>query len=201
MQTVQIGGAAFILGGIAAAALALMPTDPFRDCRTASVAGLDALGGHFALRTETGGLTTDSKLLDQPTLIYFGYTFCPDMCPLDNARNAEAAALLAEQGLNVQTVFVSVDPERDTLERLREYTNAFSDDLLGLTGTPAQIRGAADAFGVIYSIPEGGDEDYYLIDHSTLSYLTLPGHGVVDVVRRDDTPDDVAAKVGCYLNT
>lgn len=200
MQTVQIGGAAFILGGIAAAALALMPMDPFRDCRTASVAGLDRLGGHFALRTETGTLTTDSKLLERPTLIYFGYTFCPDLCPLDNARNAAAADMLTAQGLQVQTVFVSVDPVRDTPQRLHEYTDAFSEDLLGLTGTAAQVKGAADAFGVVYSVAEGANDAYYTVDHSTLSYLVLPGHGVVDVVRREDTADAVADKVGCYLS-
>ncbi|MEL7345860.1 MAG: SCO family protein, partial [Pseudomonadota bacterium] len=168
MQTVQIGGAAFILGGIAAAALALMPTDPFRDCRDARIAGLEDLGGPFALRTESGALITDSKLFEEPSLVYFGYTFCPDMCPLDNARNAEAAFLLADQGIKVQTVFVSVDPARDTLERLREYTDAFSEEMLGLTGTPDQIKGAADAYDVFYAIPQAqSDDDYYLIDHST----------------------------------
>lgn len=199
MRIYEIAGAAFLAGGLVAAGLTILPSDPYRDCRTERIAGLDELGGPFALMTETGALITDAKLFERPALVYFGYTFCPDICPLDNGRNAVAVDILAEQGVDVQPVFVSLDPKRDTLERLADYTDAFHDDLLGLTGRPDQIAGAAKAYGVLYDVPETDDE-FYLVDHSTHTYIVMPGNRVVDIIRREDGPEDAARKVGCYLS-
>ena len=80
------------------------------------------------------------QVFTKPSLLYFGYTFCPDVCPMDSARNAEAATLLAEQGKDVQTVFVTVDPKRDTPEVVADFTSLFSDDMIGLTGSGGNRR-------------------------------------------------------------
>ena len=103
------------------------------------------------LRNGQGQTVTDKEVITQPTLIYFGYTYCPDVCPLDSARNGEAAVLLEERGVDVGTVFVSIDPERDTPESLAEFTDVMHPEMIGLTGradsTLARVSTVAIAYG------------------------------------------------------
>jgi protein SCO1/2 len=108
-------------------------------CGDTAVAG-SAIGGPFELISETGEIVTDADVITKPTLVYFGYTFCPDVCPLDSARNAQVAYMLEDQGLDLGTVFISVDPQRDTVEVVRDFTDNFHEDMIGLTGTPEQPR-------------------------------------------------------------
>ena len=122
-------------------------SDRFATCRSGNIAG-GPIGGPFSLLDETGKAVTDKDVLDKPALVYFGYASCPDVCPLDNARNVEATNLLAAKGLDVTPIFISVDPARDTPAALTEYTSYFGDKLVGLTGTPEQIRAAANAYKV-----------------------------------------------------
>ena len=89
---------------------------------------------------ENGNNVVLSNLLDKYNLIYFGYSFCPDVCPIDLGRNIEAIELLGERSVGVLPIFITVDPERDTAERLNEYTDLFDYRLLGLTGTEDQIK-------------------------------------------------------------
>ena len=177
--------------------------DQFAQCRQGQVAGgTAAIGGPFELVSETGKTVTDEDVLTEPSLIYFGYTFCPDVCPMDASRNAEAVDLLEGQGKIVQPVFISIDPARDTPEVLAEFTDYLHPRMLGLTGSAAQIKAASQAYRTYYrkQEPEDGDGEYYLMDHSTFTYLTLPGYGFVDYFRRDTTPEDMAARVGCFLD-
>lgn len=158
------------------------------------------IGGPFTLVSETGETVTDADVVTQPTLIYFGFTFCPDVCPLDTVRNAEAIDILQTMGHEVLPVFISVDPERDTPEVMAEYTSYIHDDMLGLTGSPEQVRGAIKAYRA-YAQKQDSDDDYYLVDHSTFSYLVLPGTGFADFYRRDLTPEDLADRVACTLDS
>lgn len=177
--------------------------DQFAQCRQGQVAGgTAAIGGPFELVSETGETVTDEDVLTEPSLIYFGYTFCPDVCPMDASRNAEAVDLLEGQGKIVQPVFISIDPARDTTEVVAEFTDYLHPRMLGLTGSAAQIKAASQAYRTYYrkQEPEDGDGEYYLMDHSTFTYLTLPGYGFVDYFRRDTTPEDMAARVGCFLD-
>ncbi len=173
----------------------------FAECRSTSVAGPGDIGGDFTLVDETGKTVTSAEVLDQPALIYFGYTFCPDVCPLDAARNAEAVELLEERGLMVKPVFISIDPERDTPEVVADFTDAMHPRMLGLTGTPEQVRQASQAYRTFYNAqtPAPGEEDYYLVDHSTFTYFTIPGYGFVEFFRRDATAEQMADKVQCFL--
>ena len=118
-------------------------SDPYAECRTGKVAGAAAIGGPFTLIDEDGRTVTDADILTKPSLVYFGYTFCPDVCPLDTVRNADAIDLLAEMGHDVLPVFISVDPDRDTVERLAEFTDYIHPEMIGLTGSAAAIRAAA----------------------------------------------------------
>ncbi|TCK99789.1 protein SCO1/2 [Shimia isoporae] len=177
--------------------------DQFAQCRTSQVAGgTSAIGGPFTLVDGDGRSVTDADVLTEPTLIYFGYTFCPDVCPLDAGRNAEAMDLLEEQGKIVNGAFITIDPERDTPEVVKDYAGYLHERMIGLTGSLEQVKAASQAYRTYYKKqePEAGDEEYYLVDHSTFTYLTLPGHGFVEYFRRDTTPEDMAQRVGCFVD-
>ncbi len=173
--------------------------DQFAQCRTSSIAGgSGAIGGPFSLIDETGTRVTDKDVLTKPSLVYFGYTFCPDVCPLDNVRNAEAVDLLDEMGVETTPVFISIDPERDTPEVMAEFTDVMHDRMIGLTGTPEDVKAASRAYRTYYKKQEAEDE-YYLVDHSTSTYLMLPDHGFVEFFGRDVTPEDMAKTTACFV--
>ncbi len=191
------GGGLAALGALAVGVSALVaPSDPFHTCRNVVVT--DDLGGAFTLTNTTGQRVSDAQVFSKPSLVYFGYTFCPDVCPIDNARNAEATDLLMEQGIDIQPVFISIDPERDTPDHLADYTSAFHDDMIGLTGGVEEIKAVAASYKA-YSAKQDGDPEYYLVDHSTYTYLVLPEHGFVDLVLRDETAAEVADRTGCFV--
>jgi protein SCO1/2 len=174
--------------------------DQFAQCRASNVAGGAAqIGGPFELVSETGETVTDKDVIDQPTLIYFGYTFCPDVCPMDAARNAAAVDILEERGDMVKPVFISIDPKRDTPEVMAEYTDYLHPRMLGLTGSEEQVRAASKAYRTFFQARDEGDDEFYLVDHSTMSYLSLPEHGFVEFFRRDTTPEQMADRVQCFI--
>jgi protein SCO1/2 len=172
--------------------------DRFADCRASQVAGgVAAIGGPFALTDGEGRRVTDAEAIAGPTLVYFGYSFCPDVCPLDLSRNALAAAELAERGTEVGQVFISIDPDRDTPEVVGDFAAAIDPGLMGLTGTADEIATAAGAYKVYYR-RNGDDPDYYLMDHSTFTYLMAPGVGFLEVYRSEASPEEVANSVQCF---
>ncbi|SDD45302.1 protein SCO1/2 [Paracoccus isoporae] len=174
--------------------------DPFAPCRTSVVAGgTEQLGGPFELTDETGARITDADLFTKPTLLYFGYAYCPDVCPLDNSRNAEALDLLSAQGVDAQAAFISVDPKRDTPEVMADYTFNMHENMIGLTGSEEDIAAAAKEFRVAYQIQDDGTPDY-LVSHTTMTYLVLPEAGTVEFFNRDVTPERMAEQVACFAN-
>lgn len=172
--------------------------DMFADCRASQAAG-GAIGGPFELVDETGATVTDTDIITGPTLVYFGYTFCPDICPLDNLRNAQAIHLLDDQGLEVTPVFITIDPERDTVDVVRDFTENFHDRMIGLTGTPEQVRAASQAYRTIYS-KEDTEDEYYLMSHMTHSYLMFPELGFQEFYRRDVTAEQMAESLACFVD-
>jgi protein SCO1/2 len=172
--------------------------DKYAQCKNSAVAGGGDLGGPFELVNSAGQTVTDKDVITEPSLIYFGYTFCPDVCPLDVARNAGAIDVLAERGMSVTPVFISIDPARDTPEIVGEFADNMHPKMIGLTGSPEQVKAASMAYRTYYKAHEAEDE-FYLVDHSTFSYLVIPGEGFVDFFRRDVTPDQVADKIECFI--
>ena len=146
-----------------------------------------------------GETVTDAEVITEPSLLYFGYTYCPDVCPLDVARNAVAVETLEEQGMTVTPVFISIDPKRDTPEIVGDFAANIHPRMIGLTGSDEQVKAASQAYRTYYKAHEG-DEDYYLVDHSTFSYLVLPGHGFVEFFRREISPDQMAETVACFVD-
>jgi len=190
-----------VVGGVAVYTV-MAPTsdDPFAQCRTSVIAGgTSQIGGPFTLVDETGATVTDQQVLDKPSLIYFGYTYCPDVCPLDTARNAEAVTILDDRGYDVTPVFISIDPERDDPQALAEFTDYLHPRMVGLTGSLEQVKAASQAYRTYYR-KQDGDPEYYLMDHSTFSYLTLPGHGFVEFFRREIQPEMLADQMACFID-
>ena len=187
---------AALLGWQGYRALQSQSADAFAECRSGAVAGGE-IGGPFTLTDTKGNAVTDATLLAKPALIYFGYASCPDVCPLDNARNTEAVALLAAQGLDMTPVFITVDPTRDTQAVLADYAENF-EGLLALTGSQAQTDAAAKTYKVYFQMPEKRDPGY-MVDHTTMTYLMLPKVGFVDFFQRDATAQDMADKTACFL--
>lgn len=165
------------------------------DCGRGVVGG--DIGGPFTLVDSTGRTVTERDIITGPALIYFGYTHCPDVCPLDAARNAEAVDLLEERGISVTPVFITVDPERDTPEIVGEFASYMHPRMIGLTGTPEQVKAAADAYRA-YFAKAGEDGEDYLMDHSTLSYLVTPD-GFLDFFRHEESAEAVAERAACLL--
>ena len=185
-----------LLAGIWIWTLYARPDNVFATCTAGQVAG--DIGGPFELVDASGATVTDQQVITEPTLIYFGYTFCPDVCPLDFARNAQAVDLLAAQGHSATPVFITVDPERDTPEVVGDFAYNNHEKAIGLTGTQEQVQVASRAYRTYYKAQDKSDE-YYLVDHSTFSYLVLPEHGFVEYFRRDISPEDMAARTACFI--
>jgi protein SCO1/2 len=154
------------------------------------------IGGPISLVASTGARVTEADFKGRPTLIYFGFTYCPDVCPLTLQTVAAAYSKLPEGMARPQTLLISVDPGRDTPEALATYVSskAFPDGLLGLTGTEAEIRAAADAFKADYArIDQPGSLASYTMDHTSLLYLMDENWQLKTFFTHQDTPDTIAA--------
>jgi cytochrome oxidase Cu insertion factor (SCO1/SenC/PrrC family) len=133
--------------------------------------GRGHVGGPFTLIDHAGKTRTDADFRGKFLLVYFGYTYCPDICPNDLAQISQAIDRLGAAGEDVQPLFISVDPERDTPSVLAQYVAMFHPRLIGLTGTPEQVRAVADSYKAYYAKYLPRDGSVYLIDHTGLTYL------------------------------
>lgn len=179
----------------AAAWFALTPAPRHSSPAMYNIAGAQ-IGGPFELTDHRGQRVRSEDLIDRPTLIYFGYTFCPDVCPIDTQIMADAVDILEEKKIEVQPVFITIDPARDTVEELALFAEAIHPRMVALTGTETEIRAAADAYKVFYSKQEiEGSAAEYLMNHSAQTYLMVPGKGLAAVFRRDFPAEQIADDV------
>ncbi len=155
-----------------------------------------AIGGPFSLVDKDGHAFTDRNLLGRYALIYFGYTYCPDVCPTTLNSVGGALDLLGPQAARLQAVFITVDPQRDTPKVVGDYVAAFSPRLLGLTGTPEQVAAATDAYRVYAARHKTGPGPQdYTMDHSSLLYLMAPDGHFVTPIRADQTAAAMATEI------
>ncbi|WP_299877210.1 SCO family protein [uncultured Sulfitobacter sp.] len=200
MKIIAIAAAAVavvFLGVIGWMTLGGQGDDKYAQCRSSTVAG--ELGGPFELVNGAGETVTDKDVITEPTLIYFGYTYCPDVCPLDVDRNAAAVEIMEERGQSVTPVFISIDPKRDTPDVVGEFAEVMHPRMIGLTGTPEQVKAASQAYRTYYKAHPDVDGEY-LVDHSTFSYLVMPDEGFVEYFRREVPPQELADKIGCFVD-
>ncbi|WP_427454088.1 SCO family protein [Litorimonas sp. WD9-15] len=171
--------------------------------KTVTSTGTAAIGGPFTLVDTTGATVTEADLLGKPHLIYFGFAFCPDVCPTALSKLGAAETLLGERGDEVGYILFTVDPERDTAEKLAEYVafDPFPRGLKGFTGTPEQVDAAKAVYRVASSkimpdgspVPEGNMD--YTVDHSDIIYLMGADGQFVDFFSARSTPQDIAIRV------
>ncbi len=152
-------------------------------------------GGNFELVDQTGKLTRQEVLRGKWTVVFFGFTYCPDVCPTTLAALGQAQALLGPRARKFQVIFISLDPERDTPAQLTTYlsNDAFPKGTVGLTGRPDQVAAVAKAYGVYYE--KSGTGSDYLINHSTASYIMDPKGRFARVLPFGISPEEIANQI------
>ena len=162
-----------------------------------------AIGGPFTLVDSTGKTVKWSDFDGKYRIVYFGYTYCPDVCPTDVQRTMQGFARFkkAEPALaaQVQPMFISIDPARDTPPKVGEFVHAFSNDMIGLTGTADQVKQAASAFKVYYAKGKQGADGQYLMNHSSAVYLMGRKGEPIALLPVDQGPDAVAAELKRWI--
>jgi cytochrome oxidase Cu insertion factor (SCO1/SenC/PrrC family) len=162
--------------------------------------GQPAIGGPFALVDQNGGTVTNETLKGKPTLIYFGYTFCPDVCPTSLLLMETAIDKLGpDAAKKVNLVFITIDPERDTQKLIKDYVTNFGPTFIGLTGTPEQVAAAARAYRVYFQKVPGKDGAPYLMDHSSIVYLLDRNGRFITHFTHEAKAEAIAAGVGKFL--
>jgi protein SCO1 len=155
---------------------------------------IPAIGGPFQLTNQDGKQVSDRDFRNRYMLIFFGYTFCPDVCPTTLSTVAAAMDKLGPGfAKKVVPIFITVDPQRDTASVMKEYVAAFSPDIVGLTGTPEQIAAVAKEFKVYAAKVKGDTPDHYTMDHSAILYLMGPDGKFVAHFTHGVSADDLAA--------
>ncbi len=160
-----------------------------------------AIGGPFALTAADGHAVTDKTFRGRYVLVYFGYASCRDVCPETLSAVADALDVLGPKAARVQPLFVTVDPQRDTPALLGRYVAGFSPRLLGLTGTPGQLREMQQGYHVTSVVHPGGTSPAdYTVDHSSVLYLLGPDGRYLAPIRADESGTDMARDIGRYLS-
>lgn len=169
------------------------------------------IGGDFTLTNQLGQTVTDKDFAGKYRLVYFGYSFCPDICPVDLQKLMRGLSLFeksdAARGAKVQPMFITVDPERDTAEALKPFVERYHPRLIGLTGTAGQVAAAAKAYVVTFHKVPGSAPDRYLMAHSQLAFLMDPDGKPLALLPLDDAmtevdegkPDLVAAELDKWV--
>jgi len=152
----------------------------------------------FALTAPDGAVVTQQSYRGKWLVIYFGYTFCPDVCPTTMMEIASALKALGPRADAVQAIFITVDPQRDTPKVLNEYLKSFDPRLVGLTGTQAQIAAATKAFHVFYERNDTGDGSY-LYDHSSFIYLVRPDGKFARAITSEGSSQAIAGAVSTLM--
>ena len=157
------------------------------------------IGGAFSLTGQDGRTVTDRDFAGKYRLVYFGYTFCPDVCPVDLQAIGQAMRTLEKEApalaAKVQPIFITTDPERDTPAVMRDYVAAFHPRLVGLTGTPEQIRAVERRYGVVSSKRDDAGASEYLVDHSRIALLFGPAGEPIAILPHEQGAAAIAGEL------
>lgn len=162
------------------------------------------IGGSFTLTNQDNAKVSDTDFTGQYRLMYFGYTYCPDVCPVDLQKLMQGFALFEkahpEKAKNVQPIFVTIDPARDTPDVMKQYVSAFHPRLIGLTGSEDEIADAAEKFLILYQKQQAEGASEYLMDHSRQAYLLGPDGEPLALLPYDETPQAIADEVNRWIS-
>ena len=157
-----------------------------------------AIGGPFQLTDQNGKAVTDKSLKGKPTLIFFGYTHCPDVCPTSLFEISEVLRAMGKDADKFNAVFISVDPERDTQATMKDYLSSFDPHLEGLSGDPAEVAKVITSYRVYAKKVPAKDGDYTM-DHTALIYLMDRNGQFVSPFNLKRTPEEAATELKRYL--
>lgn len=160
------------------------------------------IGGPFEMVNHWGEPTTDKDFGDTYRLMFFGFTYCPDICPVTLSVISSALDQMGTDATRVTPLFISVDPGRDTPEAMRDYVSSFHPGIIGLTGSEEQVDHVAKSYGVYYakSAATADDPDNYLVDHTSITYLITPDNTYAAHFSHGTSAEDIAAGVLRVLN-
>ncbi len=178
-------------------------SEPVAKSGKVASSGKADIGGAFTLVNQDNKIVTDQTFAGKPQLIYFGFTYCPDICPTALIQMGIVQDRLAEKGKDIQYIFISVDPERDTPELLKQYVtaNGFPDGLIGLTGTLEQVEATKNAFKVYSSkVKDASSAGDYMVDHSSIIYFMDAEGELVDFFTHKSSPLDMATHIRVALD-
>ena len=160
---------------------------------------VDGLGGPIDLIDQHETAFSLEKQNASLSLLYFGYSYCPDICPYDLERNAYVKDIMDEQQLDINLVFITLDPSRDTTERLKDFSEYIHTSMIALTGSTDQIDALKKAYGVFGKSNKVNNEDQsYLVDHSTFSYLVNKNGEILSYFNRRESPEKISEKIKCF---
>jgi protein SCO1/2 len=152
------------------------------------------IGGPFKLASSSGGELSSDELKGTPFLVFFGYTHCPDICPETVSDVSTWLDALGPEGKEMKALFISIDPERDSIASLKDYLSSFSDRIIGLTGTPGEIAQVAKEYRVYYAKHPTKDGDYSM-DHSAVIYLMDREGKLAGTLTYDEKQEAAIAKL------
>lgn len=156
---------------------------------------LGVTGQEFALTSTKGGTFTQDDLRGKPSLIFFGYTFCPDVCPTTLAETTAWREQLGLSAEDLRIVFVTVDPERDTAEMVKDYVEGFDTSIIGLVGDAAETDRVKAAFGVFSEKAGDVDSEFYLVNHTALTFLIKSDGSFQGTIAYEENGDTARAKI------
>jgi len=170
------------------------------ETRQAQESGTARVGGPFTLVNEAGETVTEADFRGRYMLIYFGFTFCPDVCPTELQVMASAIEALGPRGERIQPVFITIDPERDTPDVMARYVALFHPRLTGLTGSPEQVAAAAKAWHVFYrKVADESSSEDYTMDHSSIVFLMGLDGEYLKLFAPGTSPDKMAEDIAAFL--
>jgi protein SCO1/2 len=155
------------------------------------------IGGPFALEDGDGKTVSDQTLKGRPFLVYFGYTHCPDVCPTELARISDILTKMGDK--SIPTLFITVDPERDTPKIMQDYVSSFNPAILGLSGSPQSVEAAEKAFRVFARRGEKHPDGDYSMDHSSIVYLMDKNGAFVEAFNVERPPEEAATELEKFL--
>lgn len=163
----------------------------------AVVSGAALIGGPFNLVDQDGRARSDADFRGRYLLVYFGYTYCPDLCPTELQTMSAALDLLGDKAAKVQPLFITIDPERDTPERADAFAKAFDPRFLGLSGSAAEVAAVAKEYRVFFRKVPGADPSQYLMEHSSYVFLMDPQGRYVTLftAAEIEAPDEMASRL------